>query len=161
MIPKEFGKHIRQNKSEWAKLSRKYAKHKELGAKGISAARKGTFPAVDAATRENVGSVSVNHPNVLSGKWVHHSKGKKPTITKKTLAMYESCRGDTNKNARCLDTDYIKRRLCEFDSIVKTQFDGNFLKVHCLRWFDSLQHDCVFYKFRSSQNQLPQLISGM
>lgn len=46
------------------------------GKKRISASRKNTFPCVDAETGESVGSVSSNHPNVLSGKWVHHGKGK-------------------------------------------------------------------------------------
>lgn len=49
----------------------------EDGVRRISEARKGTFPAVDAITRESVGSISVNHPKYLSGEWVHHSKGMK------------------------------------------------------------------------------------
>lgn len=46
-----------------------------LGIKSISKARTGKMPAVDAITREKKGSVSVKHPKVLSGEWVHHSKG--------------------------------------------------------------------------------------
>lgn len=46
------------------------------GRANISRSRKGTFPAVDAITKVSVGSVSVDHPKVLSGEWVHHSKGK-------------------------------------------------------------------------------------
>lgn len=48
---------------------------RELGIASISKARKGKMPVVDAVTRRKIGSVSVNHPNVISGEWVHHSKG--------------------------------------------------------------------------------------
>lgn len=50
------------------------------GRRRISEARKGTMPAIDAITGERVGSVSITHPNVLSGKWVHHTKGKLSVI---------------------------------------------------------------------------------
>lgn len=56
--------------------SKQYEKYKILGIKNISLDRMGKFPAVDKITGENVGSVSIDHPNVLSGSWVHHSKGK-------------------------------------------------------------------------------------
>lgn len=56
----------------------------EEGIKNISNARKGTMPVVDAITNEMIGSISVNHPKVLSGEWVHHSKGKISVICKKT-----------------------------------------------------------------------------
>lgn len=50
--------------------------HSEEGIKNISKARKGTMPVVEANTGIMIGSVSVNHPKVLNGEWVHHSKGK-------------------------------------------------------------------------------------
>jgi len=46
------------------------------GCKRISAARKCTMPVKDSETGEIIGSVSTNHENVLSGKWVHTSKGR-------------------------------------------------------------------------------------
>lgn len=46
-----------------------------LGNNCISKARKGKMPVVNAITREKQGSVRVDHPNVLSGEWIHHSKG--------------------------------------------------------------------------------------
>lgn len=42
----------------------------------ISEARKGTFPCVDAITGISVGSHKKDHPKIISGEWVHHSKGK-------------------------------------------------------------------------------------
>ena len=58
-----------------SRFRKKYGWQTEDGKKRISAARKGKFPAVDAKTGKNVGSVDCNHPKVLSGEWVHHSKG--------------------------------------------------------------------------------------
>jgi len=74
---KATGKHARQiNLSE---VDEKFLTEmdylREFGVQSISNARKGTIPAVDAVTREPQGSVPVDHPMVLSGKWVHHSKG--------------------------------------------------------------------------------------
>lgn len=46
------------------------------GSKAISNARKGTMPVKCIITDEIIGSVSTKHPKVLSGEWVHHSKGK-------------------------------------------------------------------------------------
>lgn len=56
----------------------------EEGIKNISNARKGTMVVVDVITNKMIGSVNVNHPNVISGKWVHHSTGKLSVICKKT-----------------------------------------------------------------------------
>lgn len=47
----------------------------EDGRNRISKARKGKTPCIDAKTGEKIGSVDVNHPKVLSGEWVHHTKG--------------------------------------------------------------------------------------
>lgn len=55
--------------------SYEYELARKIGLEGISKARKGTMPCVDVETGESVGSRPTNHPNVLSGKWVHHSKG--------------------------------------------------------------------------------------
>jgi len=55
---------------------RKYNEwHTKEGRKSISNSRKGTFPVIDSITRESMGSVSNSHPNIKSGKWIHHSSG--------------------------------------------------------------------------------------
>jgi hypothetical protein len=48
----------------------------EDGRRRISEARKNTMPVKCAITGEMVGTVPTNHPKVISGDWVHHSKGK-------------------------------------------------------------------------------------
>ena len=59
-----------------ASFRKKIGWHTSEGIKSISNARKGNTPVVDAITGESIGSVDINHPNILSGKWVHHTKGK-------------------------------------------------------------------------------------
>lgn len=75
-----IGEHPRQ-KQRLVGVSRKYAKYRQLGLAGISNARSGMMPAVDSVTGESVGSVSTDHPKVLSGEWQHHCKGKKISNT--------------------------------------------------------------------------------
>ena len=53
----------------------------------ISSVRKGTFPCKDVDTGEIVGSFRTDHPNVLSGKWVHHSKGVKHSDERKATYL--------------------------------------------------------------------------
>ncbi len=65
---------IKQNSSEFRI---KHGWHTESGRKRISRARKGKMYAKDAHTGEPVGVVRIDHPNVTSGMWVHHTKGKK------------------------------------------------------------------------------------
>ena len=72
---------MRQNSSSFRKTNgwqTKEGKHR------ISISRKGTFPVKDVLTGEIVGSVEKNHPKVVSGEWVHHSKGKHKFFNKKT-----------------------------------------------------------------------------
>lgn len=157
---KVIGSHKRQNVG-LAGLMRKYARYREMGIAGISTARKGKFPAVDAVTRESVGSVSRDHPKVLSGEWVHHSKGRKVTSDVELSRRKAASTGLQNSNAREVDTEYIKQKLLEFDHIVKTQYDNNFIKRRFVEWFDSQDHPVVFYRFRHTNKPLTQSISGM
>ena len=78
---KATGGHIRQR--ELTEVDEKFlnemAHLRQIGIDSISKARKGKMPVVDAITRETIGSMPVDHPRVLSGEWVHHSKGIKQT----------------------------------------------------------------------------------
>lgn len=74
---KATGNHKRQvNLSE---VDEKFLKEMEhlrlLGIDSISKARTGMMPVVDSVTREKKGSVPIDHPKVMSGEWIHHSKG--------------------------------------------------------------------------------------
>ncbi len=72
--------------------------HTEEGIKKISESRKGTIPVKDIDTDQIIGSVSVNHPNVISGKWVHHTKGKLSVIDKNTKNKKYITLKEFNKN---------------------------------------------------------------
>jgi hypothetical protein len=74
---KAIGNHKRQrNLSEVDEKFLKEMEHLRLiGNESISKARTGKMPVVDVVTRKKVGSVPIDHPKVLSGEWIHHSKG--------------------------------------------------------------------------------------
>lgn len=72
-VVKHYCSVIKQKSAEFRK---KHGWQTKDGVRRISEARTGTMPVIDAITKEVIGSVDVNHPNVLTGKWVHHSKGK-------------------------------------------------------------------------------------
>lgn len=62
-------------KHESSKFRLEHGWHTSDGASRISKARTNTMPVKDFKTNEMIGSVDVNHEKVLSGEWVHHSKG--------------------------------------------------------------------------------------
>lgn len=82
------------------------------GARRISEARKGTMPVRDIETGKIIGSVSTDHPNVLAGKWVHHSKGRKQS-EKEVQQKRMRQRGQGNGNASGLDEDYFVQKSVE------------------------------------------------
>jgi hypothetical protein len=85
---------IRTNSATIRKL---HGWHTPEGAARIAAARRNTFPAVDK-DGNSVGSVDVNHPKVIAGEWVHHSKGKSLSSDhKEKLREYST--GLTNGNS--------------------------------------------------------------
>lgn len=64
--------------------SKKYDWCKRIGRESISKARTGKMPVIDSITGEMIGSVEIDHPKVISGKWVHHSKGKHSYVNQET-----------------------------------------------------------------------------
>lgn len=59
--------------------SRVYAKARKDWSNIVSHQFKNTIVAKDVKTGEMIGHVPCDHPNVISGKWVHHTKGTKLT----------------------------------------------------------------------------------
>lgn len=96
---KATGGHIRQrNLSEVDEQFLVEMDHlRKIGNDSVSKARSGTMPVKDKDTWEIIGSVSVDHPNVLSGQWVHHSKG---VPSKVKPGNRKSQNGMDNNNAR-------------------------------------------------------------
>jgi len=56
---------------------RAYANVQEKWSKKVSKQFKGTIVAKEASTGTIIGHVPLDHPYVVSGKWVHHTKGNK------------------------------------------------------------------------------------
>lgn len=71
-----FNKRIGLFKQHIQSFRKKHSWQTEDGIRRISEARKNTFPCVDLETGVSVGSHKKDHPKIISGEWVHHSKGK-------------------------------------------------------------------------------------
>jgi hypothetical protein len=123
------GGHIRQ-KNRLAGSMRKYERYRSLGLAGISKSRKGTMPVKDAITGIMMGSVSTKHPKVLSGEWVHHSKGKVVPDNEMGVGTQYYGVGAANNNYKEMTTERRERvlRLVQ-NSIV----DGKYLKISLLQ----------------------------
>lgn len=153
-------KHIRVKNGNFVTISKKYEKYRKIGIQSISNRRKGMMPVKDSKTGIMIGEATVNHPKVISGEWIHHSKGTKASAeTRAKLSVIGTGKG--NSNARIIDKMYISNWLHLFNDEVQSKFDGNFIRIHFLRWFDAQTHTEIFYKFRNSKNVLPQTISGL
>ena len=72
---------------------------------GLSKGKTGTMPAKDATTGERLGIVATNHPKVISGEWVHITKGIKKTEEQKRR-IEPKC-GYTNSNSKYSDSDLL------------------------------------------------------
>ena len=107
--------------------------------KSISDGKKGTFPAKDIITGERIGIVSVDHENVISGKWVHITKGIKKDNKSKLLSSFNST-GLKNANSKYSDEEI-------FESF----------KISCLNYKRLL--NMGFWIFHAEKNDLPYLKS--
>ena len=154
---KATGNHIRQRTlSEVdAQFLNQMAHVREIGIKSISTARKGKMPVVDANTKEKIGSVPVNHPNVVSGIWVHHSTGKKSPNSGRNQ------QGVNNANYKEMTQEHIDRI---FQCIEKSLVDDNHFSVSTFSKniklefveFKKISIKWVMNNFRSIENLISQ-----
>jgi hypothetical protein len=98
--------HIR-NKHFSSRDSKLYERYKLESVKSISAMRKGTMPVKDLLSGKMIGSVSVKHPNVLAGIWVHHSHGRPSSNTAKSN-LSKAMKGLGNSNSKYTDDELIE-----------------------------------------------------
>lgn len=68
---------INAARSVFSQSSRKIERYKNQTNSRISLYKKNTIPVKDEKTGKSMGIASLDHPNVVSGKWVHTSKGMK------------------------------------------------------------------------------------
>jgi hypothetical protein len=80
--------------------------HTPDGIERISKARKGKIVVKDAVTGEFIGMVSNTHPNVLSKKWVHHTKGRVLSEEERKKRK-DMGKGQKNNNASGLLDEYF------------------------------------------------------
>ena len=133
---KATGNHKRQiNLSE---VDEKFLKEMDylrlLGNECNSKARTGMMPAVDAITREKQGSVPTDHPKILSGEWIHHSKGKKQTWKPRSM------KGDMNTNFKELTQDRRERMW----KCVAESCQNGYLKLNLLQ--DKMKSEFTEFK---------------
>jgi len=76
---------------------KKHKWHTDKGLENISKAMKGKCVVKDAKTGEKIGKVDKNHPKVLSGEWVHHSKGTTMVKDLETGEIYRVSKEDYYK----------------------------------------------------------------
>jgi hypothetical protein len=95
----------------WVKTHAHYVRkikgwHTNDGIRRISEARKGKMVVKNSETGEFIGMVEMNHPNVISGKWVHHSKGRDRS-EKERMQISNRTIGQKNPNASGLSEEYF------------------------------------------------------
>jgi len=108
--------------------------HTPEARKSISEARKGMMPVKDANTGGMIGSVSINHPKVLSGEWVHHTKGRIASNAERERVS-KATKGERNPNFKgsvtakfILDTLRNHYETCTYGGYLHFSEFGKFLK---------------------------------
>ena len=130
-----IGGNSNEKRSVFQYSSRVLEKYKIIANKGISEGKKGTMPAKDLKTGERLGIVKMDHPKVLSGEWVHITKGIKKT---KEQRLKNAKIGLENSNSKYSDADL-------FESYKK-----------CCYHYGKLVNNS-FWVFYSEKNNLPCL----
>jgi len=99
------GGQLNNTRSVFGHSSRKYEYYKIKSNKAISKGKSNTMPAKDVNTGERLGIVKTDHPKVISGEWVHITKGIKKTEEKR---MLYSKKGLENGNSKYSDEDLLQ-----------------------------------------------------
>jgi hypothetical protein len=148
------GGQVNKKRSVFEYSSRKYEYYKTKANAKISEGKSGTMPAKDAITGERVGIVSVEHPNVISEKWVHITKGIKKSKEQKLKQSFRS-KGLSNAKSKYTDNQLI-------ESFRKCCYECGVLVNHSFWISYSLQNDLphlkFFKDFRFSGNGFSDLV---
>jgi hypothetical protein len=88
--------------------------HSEEGRQSISKARKGKMPCKCVITGKKVGSLPVDHPKVLSGEYVHITKGRKIGEAERSSLSKRSSGNSNPRYSNITDEEIISfyERLC-------------------------------------------------
>lgn len=112
------------------------------GRQCISRARKGKVVVKDLITGQMVGSVSITHPNVLSGIWVHHTKGRKISNEERVRRKLAGS-GSKNNNYSGLTDEYFINKGVEISQIEGRILSWNEMQrlseKHNFKWLKSIK----------------------
>ena len=101
-----IGGKTNENRDVFRQNSRLIEKYKIEINSGLSKGKNGTMPAKDAITGKRLGIVEVAHPKVISGEWVHITKGIKKSD--EMLEKYrKNSKGLSNSNSKYLDEELL------------------------------------------------------
>lgn len=95
--------HIRNGSYYTSKIIEKYRLQSK---ENISFSVRGTIPAKILSTNKPIGRVLLTHPNIISGEWVHHSKGI--LFSKERKQKLNDRNGNKNSNYKDEETIYPK-----------------------------------------------------
>lgn len=121
--------HKRISKANFYIFGKKYEFYKIKAIEAISESKKGKIVAKDKKTNKIIGLISLDHPNIISGKWVHHSTGRKWSESERIS------RGPSNdsKNSNYKDVRLLEPIILEY---IKNNEKDIIIKNHIiLKWF--------------------------
>lgn len=144
---------IKQNSYE---VRQTHGWHSLEGRNRISESRKGTMPVVDSITKESIGSVRTDHPNVLNGNWQHHSKGSTLTISHRKKISIKT-KGELNpKYSGLSDEDIVNYGIELFNKIGEIS-SLNDLRIYVKKFYNK-DIPKSFSKFRFPNNSYYEII---
>jgi hypothetical protein len=132
-----IGGNVNIKRKVFENSSKLYEKYKIEANKKISKGKSGTMPAKDSITGERVGIVELDHPNVVSGKWVHITKGIKKTEEQRKRY---SKNGTENHNSKYTDEqllDSFKKCCYYYQKTVSSSLWIIYSKAHSLPYLTS------------------------
>ena len=117
--------------------------HTKEGLKKISKSSKGKIIVKDVKTGELIGKVDVNHPKVLSGEWVHHTKGWTTVIEKETGKKLRIKAEDYQKNKdKYIYLNTLKgEKNGRYSGITREDIINYFLKY--IEYIESIEDKCL------------------
>jgi len=166
---------LKQNIQEFRK---KHQWHTEEGLKRISEAQKNKIIVKDAKTGKLIGKVNCDHPKVLSGEWVHHTKNTKMVFdlienkakrisfeefnknSKRYISLLkykEISKGFNNPKAKKISGEEIINKFKEYLDYINNNDKNEFSIPNFLKWLCENYKICFkghpFKKFRFSDLQ--------
>lgn len=132
--------------------TRLYDKLRNDGRKAISESRTGKIVVKDKNTGEIMGSFDRSHPKIISGEWVHHTKGIKLSDQRKEVQSKNS-KGENNPRHSGISNDLI---LSEFlilcDKLKEIPLVAFFRKVWNIKYETKFPDHLTKYRFNNGKD---------